>query len=189
MLDCKHGEDEQPSDWWQYMNQPIERAPRQRPPLTLITPAPRHGPPNPPAHQREPVALLRAMRPTQWLKNGLVFLALVFSVGHAWQLQEPSTWLPLLAQAILAFAGFSAAASAAYLINDLCDIERDRLHPRKRRRPLASGALRPRTARAAALLLAGAAGCLARRWVQAFWQRWARIWCSRWATASRSSRW
>ncbi len=105
---------------------------------------------------RTAAPLLRAMRPRQWLKNGLVFMALAFSVGQSWSVNRPESWTPLLAKAALAFIAFCAASSAEYLINDLRDIERDRLHPRKRRRPLASGALRPRTAvLAAAALLAG----------------------------------
>jgi 4-hydroxybenzoate polyprenyltransferase len=105
------------------------------------------------------VPLVRALRPKQWLKNGLVFMALGFSIGQAWTVQQPDTWLPLLGKASVAFIAFCATASAAYLINDLCDIERDRLHPRKRRRPLASGALTPPVAVAAAIvLLAGGSG-------------------------------
>lgn len=105
---------------------------------------------------RAAVPLLRAMRPRQWLKNGLVFMALAFSVGQSWSVNRPESWMPLLAKVTLAFTAFCAASSAEYLINDLRDIERDRLHPRKRRRPLASGALRPRTAVLAAVaLLAG----------------------------------
>src|SRR5262245_31937964 len=90
--------------------------------------------------------LILAMRPRQWLKNGLVFLALIFSVNESWQPGDLSSWAPLLARSVLAFIAFTAVASAEYLINDMRDIESDRLHPRKRRRPLASGALDVRTA-------------------------------------------
>lgn len=99
--------------------------------------------------------LLRAIRPKQWLKNGLVFLALIFSIDQAWTPLDPGSWAPLLLRAVLAFVAFSAVASAAYLVNDLGDIERDRLHPKKRRRPLAAGTLLPRTAVGAAALLIG----------------------------------
>jgi 4-hydroxybenzoate polyprenyltransferase len=107
-------------------------------------------------------ALVVALRPKQWLKNGLVFLAFGFSVGHAWAVQDLGSWLPLLGRALVAFVSFCAVASAAYLINDLHDIERDRHHPKKRRRPLASGALAPHVAVAAAvmLLLGGSAMAL-----------------------------
>jgi 4-hydroxybenzoate polyprenyltransferase len=101
--------------------------------------------------------LLVALRPRQWLKNGLVFLALVFSIGEAWHPRDVESWLPLLGSSLLAFLAFTAVASAEYLVNDLRDIETDRLHPRKRRRPLAAGTLRVRTAwvTAAALFVGG----------------------------------
>lgn len=105
-------------------------------------------------------ALVRAMRPRQWLKNGLVSLAFGFSVGQSWQVGDPGSWLPMMAKVIVAFVAFSAVASAEYLINDLRDIESDRLHPRKRRRPLAAGALRRQTAWIAAVLLLGGGGIL-----------------------------
>lgn len=77
-------------------------------------------------------ATLRAMRPHQWLKNLLIFFPLLaahlFSVGA-------------LAQASLAFLAFSLVASSVYLLNDLLDLASDRAHPRKSKRPLASGAL------------------------------------------------
>ncbi len=104
--------------------------------------------------------LVVAMRPRQWVKNGLVFLALVFSIGQFWHLADPGSWLPLLLRAVVAFVAFCAVASAEYLVNDLRDIETDRLHPRKRRRPLAAGLLRPRTAWAAAVLLLVGGGAL-----------------------------
>ncbi|MFN8558886.1 MAG: decaprenyl-phosphate phosphoribosyltransferase [Dehalococcoidia bacterium] len=133
---------------------------------TTFADRPAHAPPVAPpsptlAAELRP--LLRAMRPRQWIKNGLVFLALGFSVGESWHVLEPGSWLPLLLRVALAFLAFCAVASGEYLINDLRDIESDRLHPRKRRRPLAAGLLRPRTAgmAAAALLLVGGAAGLA----------------------------
>jgi len=102
-------------------------------------------------------ALLRALRPKQWLKNGIVGLALIFSVGQAWLPRQPETWLPLLARTGLAFLAFTLLASAEYLVNDLRDLEADRLHPRKRLRPLAAGTLRPVVAVVAAVVL-GLAG-------------------------------
>jgi len=77
-------------------------------------------------------ALLRLMRPQQWLKNGFVFVGLLF--GHAWN--DPVR----LGQALAAFAAFCLLASAVYVMNDLIDREQDRLHPEKKRRPLAAGA-------------------------------------------------
>lgn len=90
-------------------------------------------------------ALLRSLRPAQWTKNLFVFGALVF----ARRLDDPTAvW-----HAALAFALFCAAASAVYLVNDLADREADRLHPQKRRRPIAAGILAPGTAAAAAAIL------------------------------------
>jgi 4-hydroxybenzoate polyprenyltransferase len=100
-------------------------------------------------------ALLRAMRPHQWSKNLFVLAALVFAAGDrstaGFDLAEHG-W-PTLA----AFAAFCLASSAVYLLNDVLDVEKDRAHPEKRRRPRASGEL-PITAAlgAAALFFAGA---------------------------------
>jgi len=80
-------------------------------------------------------ALLKSMRPKQWMKNGFVFAALVFDE----KLFQPL----LLAKIMLAFVIFCVASSAVYLLNDLADREKDRQHPTKRRRPLASGELPP----------------------------------------------
>lgn len=79
--------------------------------------------------------LLKLLRPHQWIKSGFVFVGLLF--GHAWS--DPV----LVRQVVLAAVAFSLAASAVYVMNDLVDRERDRLHPEKCRRPLASGALAP----------------------------------------------
>lgn len=75
--------------------------------------------------------LVQLARPWQWSKNGILFAGLIFS-RH---LLEPSYLLRSLA----AFAVFCLASSAIYVLNDLCDLSRDRLHPRKRERPLPSG--------------------------------------------------
>jgi 4-hydroxybenzoate polyprenyltransferase/phosphoserine phosphatase len=78
-------------------------------------------------------AMLRAMRPHQWLKNLLLLVPLI----AAHRLAE----VELLALALLAFLSFSLCASSAYVANDLLDLRADRHHPRKRLRPFASGAL------------------------------------------------
>lgn len=88
---------------------------------------------------------VRALRPHQWAKNLLVFVPLV--VGHA--MTDAAGW----ASAIVMFVAFCLTASAIYLINDLLDIRADRLHPTKRNRPLASGALRPSQAVVMAVIL------------------------------------
>jgi 4-hydroxybenzoate polyprenyltransferase len=77
--------------------------------------------------------LIRLMRPHQWLKNGFVFVGLLF--GHAW------ADAALVTQALSAFAAFCLLSSAVYVVNDLADRAQDRLHPEKRHRPLASGAV------------------------------------------------
>lgn len=89
--------------------------------------------------------LVRGMRPHHWLKNLLV-LAVPLAAG---ELLEPS----VLSATALAFAAFCCAASATYLINDVIDAPRDRNHAHKRTRPVASGALSPRTAVIAAVAL------------------------------------
>ncbi len=93
--------------------------------------------------------LIRALRPRQWLKNLVVFAGLAFS-GKA--LEERA-----LGMAALAFVLFCAASSAVYLFNDVLDRERDRLHPLKQKRPLASGQVAVGQALFVASLLAVAA--------------------------------
>ena len=75
----------------------------------------------------------RALRLHQWLKNVLIFVPLV--AGHAWD--QPDTLL----LALLAFLSFGLCASSVYLLNDLLDLNADRRHPRKCRRPFAAGQL------------------------------------------------
>lgn len=91
------------------------------------------------------VTLLKAMRPKQWTKNIFVLAALVFDAKLF--VSE------FLFKSLLAFVLFCAISSAVYLINDLSDIERDRQHPTKRNRPLASGQLAPGLALTVAVLL------------------------------------
>ncbi|MEO0990358.1 MAG: UbiA family prenyltransferase [Pseudomonadota bacterium] len=93
-------------------------------------------------------ALLKALRPHQWLKNLLIFVPMLLAHDLA-----PVTVL----SALVAFLAFSAVASSVYLLNDLLDLDADRAHPRKRKRPFASGALPLQTGLwlAPGLLLAG----------------------------------
>lgn len=91
-------------------------------------------------------AILKAMRPHQWSKNLLLFLPML--AAHD---------LSRLPQVILGFLAFCMTASAVYVINDLTDLEADRLHPRKCKRPFAAGDLMPLTGLTlAAVLLLGA---------------------------------
>ncbi len=93
--------------------------------------------------------LVASMRPHQWVKNGLLFAALVF----AQKLGEPKRVLTV----VVAFALWCLMASAVYLWNDLFDLEEDRHHPEKCRRPIASGTLPVPVARRACAALAGVA--------------------------------
>ena len=76
---------------------------------------------------------LRLLRPHQWLKNGFVLIGLIF--GHAWGQPE------IVLKALAATAAFCLLSSTVYIFNDIMDREQDRLHPQKRNRPLASGAI------------------------------------------------
>ncbi len=89
--------------------------------------------------------LIKAMRLHQWAKNTLIFLPLFLS--------QQFTDLSALTSTLIAFIAFSLTASGVYIINDLVDIESDRRHPSKRRRPFANGTASPVTG----VLLAG--GC------------------------------
>ena len=89
--------------------------------------------------------LWRTMRSKQWHKNIFIWAALIFDV-KLFQAQ------PFL-RTLLAFVLFCLISSAVYIVNDLVDIEKDRQHPSKRNRPLASGALRPGIAIVAAVTL------------------------------------
>ena len=77
------------------------------------------------------LALIRLMRPEQWIKNGFVLAPLIFAGRF--------TDRAAVAEALLAALLFSLASSAAYILNDLHDLAQDRKHPRKSRRPLAAG--------------------------------------------------
>jgi 4-hydroxybenzoate polyprenyltransferase len=92
--------------------------------------------------------LLRLMRPHQWVKNLFVFTGLLF--GHAWHDMQHVTG------ALIAFAAFCLVSSSVYVFNDIVDLEQDRMHPRKRRRPLAAGKVSLRAAIVLAGLLAAA---------------------------------
>ena len=101
------------------------------------------------------MALGKALRPFQWIKNTLVFLPLLFAVRVVWSPQNLAPLPDLLVNLGLAFLGFCAVSSAVYLVNDVSDRDADRNHPLKRNRPLASGAISVPAAIAIALLLAG----------------------------------
>jgi decaprenyl-phosphate phosphoribosyltransferase len=75
--------------------------------------------------------LLRLFRPGQWLKNAFVFMPLIFS-QHLFDKEY-------ILLSVIAFFAFSFSSSCIYVINDIVDIEADRLHPTKSKRPIASG--------------------------------------------------
>jgi 4-hydroxybenzoate polyprenyltransferase len=99
-----------------------------------------------------PFALLKAMRPKQWVKNLLLFAGFVFTVNERWHPFSPAMW-SYLTRAAVAFVLFSLVSSAVYLANDVIDVENDRQHPTKRSRPIASGALPAWLAVVVAILL------------------------------------
>ena len=82
-----------------------------------------------------PVLVLISMRPKQWIKNCFIFAALIFS---------QNLFVPrMILTSVMAFIAFCLISISVYLFNDLIDIERDKKHPNKRYRPLASGRLSP----------------------------------------------
>src|ERR1044071_524275 len=100
-------------------------------------------------------ALIRTLRPRQWVKNAFVGAPLVFS-RH---LDNPVYF----GRAALAMLAFCALSGAVYAFNDVHDAEADRQHPTKRYRPIAAGELSETAALACAAVLAAGAllGCLA----------------------------
>jgi 4-hydroxybenzoate polyprenyltransferase len=97
-------------------------------------------------------ALIKTMRPRQWMKNVLLFTALIFD--------QQLTNLPAFLNTLAGFMLFSLAASTVYIINDLEDLEADQQHPQKRLRPIASGLLPIKIAQVAAgVLLLGTLLC------------------------------
>ncbi|MFN8464542.1 MAG: decaprenyl-phosphate phosphoribosyltransferase [Caldilineaceae bacterium] len=89
--------------------------------------------------------LVKTMRPHQWVKSIVVFAALVF---------DGKLFVPdLLFKTTVIYVCFCLLSSAVYILNDLVDMEKDRQHPRKRTRPLASGALSPRFAAVAGVVI------------------------------------
>lgn len=86
-----------------------------------------------PRRRTPAVAAFVALRPRQWTKNLLLFAGIVFAA----QLGDAGRW----SAALTAFVAYCAASSAAYLVNDVRDVESDRLHPVKRLRPIARGEL------------------------------------------------
>ena len=93
-----------------------------------------------------PAAILMALRPKQWIKNGLVFLPFLFAIDVAWGTGHLEPVPGLLLRGALVFLSFCALSSAVYVFNDLMDRPADQQHPLKRRRPIASGKVAAPTA-------------------------------------------
>ncbi len=110
-----------------------------------VHPFPLRQDPTPSGPLRTLKYLLLAMRPKQWTKNGVVFIAVVFAhrLGH-----PRDVLLGLLAVLV-----YCLVSGVVYIVNDLVDLEKDRQHPLKRNRPLAAGRLSPRLALIAAVLI------------------------------------
>jgi 4-hydroxybenzoate polyprenyltransferase len=89
--------------------------------------------------------LLWSMRPYQWYKNLIVFIGIIFSYNFF----NLEMWL----HSLFAFAAFCLISGSVYIVNDIKDIDTDKLHPRKRLRPIAAGALSPRAALLSSLLM------------------------------------
>src|SRR5712692_8065294 len=98
--------------------------------------APAHSPAPPLDARARARALLRALRPKQWIKNVLVAAAPSAAgvIAHG----------DVPAKVALAFVAFSMVSSAGYLVNDVGDADEDRHHPVKRQRPIAAGLVSPR---------------------------------------------
>ncbi|MFR9166065.1 MAG: decaprenyl-phosphate phosphoribosyltransferase [Dysgonomonas sp.] len=97
------------------------------------------------------VNYIKLLRVNQWMKNFFIFAPVFFAFKF--------TDINAIINLCFAFVGFSFTASAVYIINDRCDIEADRLHPKKKYRPLASGAVSKKEAAVilSLLLVAGIA--------------------------------
>lgn len=104
-----------------------------------------------PGRESLPAALLRLARPRDWAKSVFILLPLPFALRAGASLSATAL--------ALGIAAFCLTASSVYVMNDLRDAQADRLHPRKKRRPIAAGTVPPRVAAAfgAALLAAGMA--------------------------------
>jgi 4-hydroxybenzoate polyprenyltransferase len=84
-----------------------------------------------------PLALIRSLRPHQWVKNIFVLAALVFALGEVGV--DAASQVDRIQRVLVAAAAFCLGASAIYLVNDVMDVESDRLHPEKCKRPIAAG--------------------------------------------------
>ena len=105
-------------------------------------------------------ALISAMRPLQAPKNGLVLVPLIFSVNIWFAFDDLTGMVEIVLRAVGATVAFTLLSGAVYLINDLADVERDRTHPVKRNRAIASGDLPVGMARISAVIAVLMAGLI-----------------------------
>ncbi|MBI5248933.1 MAG: decaprenyl-phosphate phosphoribosyltransferase [Desulfomonile tiedjei] len=91
---------------------------------------------------------IKLMRPTQWIKNGFVLMPLIFS-GRLFHWEDATKAAAML-------VAFCFASSATYIFNDYMDMEQDKVHPRKKHRPLASGKIAPVAALSVMVMLIAA---------------------------------
>lgn len=99
-------------------------------------------------------ALFAALRPKQWTKNLLLFSGFLFTLNQRWRPMQPEMWTFLRLTTLGALV-FCAISSGVYLLNDLRDLPHDRVHPVKRRRPIARGLVAPWLALVTAIGLLG----------------------------------
>ena len=83
------------------------------------------------------IDILITSRPSQWTKNFVVFIPLIFSFNEFWDLSSSNRVAQLLIDASICFLAFILASASTYLLNDVLDAKKDRLHPDKKNRPLA----------------------------------------------------
>jgi decaprenyl-phosphate phosphoribosyltransferase len=103
------------------------------------------------------LAWLKLLRPKQWFKSAFVLIGPLYG----WR-DTGRPFADVVLPGIIAAVAFALVSSACYIVNDIVDAPRDRLHPRKKRRPIAAGVISPRSASIlAGLLILVAAGCVA----------------------------
>ncbi|MCM8797043.1 MAG: UbiA family prenyltransferase [Candidatus Omnitrophica bacterium] len=105
--------------------------------------------------------LFYSLRPKQWIKNLFIFLPLIFG--------KKLFVSPANLKTVIAFCLFSLAAGVVYIVNDIIDIEQDKLHPLKCLRPIASGKISIRRAQIAAWILGVFIHCFIFRIEFYFW--------------------
>lgn len=96
--------------------------------------------------------IAKSMRPRQWSKNAMLFLPLLFTIQQYWRPFTPTMWR-FFAFTVAGFVLYCLLSGVVYIINDLVDVEKDRAHPTKRTRPIASGKLDRSTAIASVVII------------------------------------